>query len=381
MGRRLIARNSWRLATSRPWLLGEFRWTGFDYMGEAAWAGTDSLARAFNFGVIDLADFPKDLYYFYQSIWTNSPMVHLLPDWTQPGLEGKTIPVVAYANAEEVELFQDGKSLGRKKRSDLFEFVWQVPYHPGELKAIAYRGGKAVAETTERTAGTPAKLKVTTDNAALEPDRTDLALVTVAITDARGTLATNASPKINISLLGPARFLGGENGDIVDITPQRETNRKAFAGLTRAFYAGKDGANGPIEVGALGILGSPYFDATADVTIAFERVALRGPLAALPVEIHYTTDGSSPTMASPRYLEPFSLQQTATVSAAAFRDGKTIAQTTEVFTKGARPAVSPSGSPSGDQGDAEDPTQVKKGKRAKGKSEKNKGGPKPEAVP
>lgn len=105
VGRRLVARNCWKRTLARPWVMGEFRWTGFDYLGEAAWSGKESLAREFNFGVLDLAGFPKDHYYFYQSIWTDKPMVHLLPHWTHPGLEGKTFPVVAYANAEEVELF------------------------------------------------------------------------------------------------------------------------------------------------------------------------------------------------------------------------------------------------------------------------------------
>ena len=374
VGRRLVARNCWKRTLSRPWVMGEFRWTGFDYLGEAAWAGTESLAREFNFGVLDLAGFPKDHYYFYQSIWTDKPMVHLLPHWTHPGLEGKNIPVVAYANAEEVELFQDGKSLGRKPRTALFECVWQVPYRPGGLQAIAYRGGKAVAETTQRTAGIPAKLELTTDNAALKADRNDLALVTMAVRDAHDVLVPDANPRIGLCLLGPAQYLGSENGDPVDITPQREPWRAVFAGLARAFYAGKDGENSPVAVIALGILGSAYFNDSTVVTIANERVALRGAGQAGPMDIHYTTDGSTPTITSPRYKDPFIVNATTTIRAAVFQDGNAMITAVGVFTKGPRPVVTALSGPGQDMGTAEDPSQVK-GKKKRGQKTKQKGGP------
>lgn len=332
-GRRLVARNCWKRTLSRPWVMGEFRWTGFDYLGEAGWSGTQSLARAYNFGVIDLAGFPKDHYYFYQSIWTEKPMVHLLPHWTHPGLEGKTIPIVAYANAEEVELFQDGQSLGRKPRTDLFECVWQVVYKPGELKAVAYRGGKVVAETVQRTAGAPAQLQLTTDNAALKPDRANLALVSMAVLDDRGTLVPDADTRIGLALLGPARYLGAENGDPVDITQQQAPWRKAFAGLARAFYAGQDGQGGAVEVAALAVLGQSCFDRQATVTLACERVALRGKLSTTPFEIRYTLDGSEPTAASTRYTAPLTITQPTTVRAAVFHAGKVITTSSAHFTK------------------------------------------------
>lgn len=356
-GRRTVIRNSWQMTVTHPWLMGEFRWTGFDYLGEAAWSGREQLAREFNFGVLDLAGFPKDDYCLYQSLWTEKPMVHLLPDWTWPGLEGKTIPVVAYANADEIELLQDGKSLGRQKRSALYECVWQVPYHPGVLKAVAYRGGKAVAEITERTAGAPAKLELTTDNANLQADRNDLALVTVKVCDAQGVFAAHADNRIDLALLGPARWLGGENGDPVDITPQRETSRKVFNGLLRGFYAGKDGVAGPVEVGALGILGNSTFKQSAQVTIAWERVALRGKLAGETTEIHYTTDGSAPALTSPAYKKSFAVTSTRTVRAAAFRDGKVLASSRAIFTRGGPNVGQTSDAPAGDMGDAEDPIE------------------------
>lgn len=360
-GRRLVARNCWKRTLSRPWVMGEFRWTGFDYLGESGWSGNERLARAFNFGVIDLAGFPKDHYYFYQSIWNEKPMVHLLPHWSHPGLEGMTIPVVAYANADEVELFQDGKSLGRKPRTDLFECVWQVIYQPGELKAIAYRGGKAVAETMQRTVGFPSKIQLTTDNSTLKADRTDLALVSMAVVDDHGALVPDAASNIGLGLIGPARYLGGENGDPVDITPQREPWRRVFAGLARGFYAGKDGADGPVEVAALGVLGRQQFTETTTVTIAFERVALRGALSSQRFNIHYTTDGSEPTLASPLHTTPVSVAETTTVRAAVFSEGKLITTSSSSFTRSHLPAptvVVPAAG--GEQGEAEDPLQQQK---------------------
>jgi beta-galactosidase len=367
-GRRLVARNCWKRTLSRSWVMGEFRWTGFDYLGEAGWSGTQSLARAFNFGVIDLAGFPKDHYSFYQSIWTEAPMVHLLPHWTHPGLEGKTIPVVAYANAEEVELFQDNTSLGRKPRTDLFECVWQVPYKPGELKAVAYRGGKAVAETVQRTAGVPSRLKLTTDNTALKAARSDLALVSMEVTDERGTLVPYADSRTDLALLGPARLLGCENGNPVDITPQREPWRKAFAGLSRAFYAGLDGQDGPVEVAALSVLGHSSFSGSTTVTLACESVALRGTLSSQPFEIHYTLDGTEPAFASPRYTTPFRIQKTTTVRASLFREGKLLTTSSGCFTKTqalGSELMAPV-TPGKDQGEAEDPSHEKRQKVSSG---------------
>ncbi len=366
-GRRLVARNCWQRTDSRPWIIGEYRWTGFDYIGEAGWAGNESLAREFNFGVLDLAGFPKDHYYFYQSIWTETPMVHLLPHWTHPGLEGKTIPVVAYTNADEVELFQDGKSLGRKQKSDLFECVWQVSYKAGELKAVAYKAGKKVAETVQRTSGTPAKLEIVTDNQNLKADRNDIALVSLAVRDAQGVLVPNADQQIALAFTGPVKWSGGENGDPVDITPQRELTRKVFNGLSRGFFAGKDGETGGVEVYALGVLGEPYFGETTTVTIALERVALRGSLSGETPEIRYTTDGSVPNLNSMKYTKLFSVKATSSVKAAAFLNGKELASTFSIFTRGNRPVAVEKKVVRENMGEAEDPdqktTKPKRGKK------------------
>ncbi|MBT7701725.1 MAG: DUF4982 domain-containing protein, partial [Verrucomicrobia bacterium] len=157
---RISSIDSWRLTRDLPFMIGEFRWTGFDYIGECyGWP-----AKSWNFGVIDLCGFPKDTYYLYQSEWTETPMVHLLPHWTWPGLEGKTIPVIAYSNCERVELFQDGVSLGIQDRDRAaMQLRWDVPYRAGQLKAVGYRGDAAVATCVHTTAGDAAALQLEVD--------------------------------------------------------------------------------------------------------------------------------------------------------------------------------------------------------------------------
>ena len=180
-----------------PAVLGEFVWTGFDYLGEPTpyfmWNEkrdeNDWPSRSSYFGIVDLAGFPKDRFYLYQSRWTKAPMVHLLPHWNWAGREGQAIPVMAYTNAAEVELFLNGHSLGRRKKGEpyvmpvgekisrdlrfttKYRLVWQVPYAPGELKAVAYDGGTAVANDAVRTAGAPARVVLQPDRATIRGGR------------------------------------------------------------------------------------------------------------------------------------------------------------------------------------------------------------------
>ena len=188
---------------TRPWLSGGFAWTGFDYRGEPTpydWPCINS-----HFGILDTAGFPKDAFWLYQSWWTERPMVHLAPHWSWPGREGREVDVRAYSNAEEVELFLNGQSLGRQKMAPVSQLKWKVKYAPGTLAARAYRGGAVVAETHVETTGAPTALRLTADRTAIRADGEDVAVVTVAVVDAGGRVVPTANVPVAFSLGGPGR--------------------------------------------------------------------------------------------------------------------------------------------------------------------------------
>ncbi|WP_445736603.1 glycoside hydrolase family 2 TIM barrel-domain containing protein [Mariniflexile sp.] len=224
---RISARDSWRRTDSLPYVAGEFRWTGFDYLGEAikGWP-----SRFYNFGIIDLCGFPKDTYYFYKSQWTDEPMVHILPHWTWPGKEGKTIPVWTYSNADEVELFLNGKSLGAKSNKGKMNLSWDVPYTPGEIKAVARTDGKIIKEQIYKTAKKPSKIQVITDKKEVDANGVSCVHLEVNILDEDGNFVPYADNLISFTVDGPAKNLGLENGDPLDLTSNKSNQRKAFNG-------------------------------------------------------------------------------------------------------------------------------------------------------
>ena len=227
--RKATCREEWKQVLRYPYFIGEFRWTAFDYLGES-WGDN---ARTNNYGIIDLAGFPKDPYYLYKSLWTDEPMIHLLPHWTWPGMEGVTIPVVAWTNCDEVELFQDGKSLGRKPfDQENLQILWNVKYRKGTLKAVGYRNGKKVATETVSTAGAPAAIRVTPSRKTMSANQRDVVFFTVDIVDAAGRLVPGASNLVEYEVSGPYRLVGVENGDILDWNPNQSLSSKAFMGKT-----------------------------------------------------------------------------------------------------------------------------------------------------
>ena len=261
-----------------PQVLGEFVWTGFDYIGEptpyfngrAGANEADWPARSSYFGFIDLAGFPKDRYYLYQSQWTKAPMVHLLPHWNWKGMEGKPIPVMAYSNADEVELFLNGKSLGKKARfaatwempvgqnvsrdkefATKYRRVWEVPYEPGTLKAVAYNNGKQVAVDEVKTAGEPAKIKLVADRSTLAADNDDLSFVTVRIEDKDGNLCPMADNEVKFTVAGAGKREAVDNGNAATTEPFQADQRKAFNGLALLIVRAQ-GAPGKIHVSATG---------------------------------------------------------------------------------------------------------------------------------
>ncbi len=230
-----------------PYASGMYIWTGFDYLGEPTpypWP-----ARSSYFGIIDLAGFPKDAFYLYQSICTNKPVLHLFPHWNWEA--GKTVDVWAYYNnADEVELYLNGKSLGlKKKEGNNLHVMWRVVYEPGILTAISRKGGKTVLTSTVKTAGKPAKIELSADRRNITADGSDLSFITVKVLDAQGNLVPDASNNVQFSLQGPASIAGVDNGSQTSLESFKADHRKAFNGLCLLVVQSK-GKAGKITVTA-----------------------------------------------------------------------------------------------------------------------------------
>jgi beta-galactosidase len=205
------AESWWNVYDARPWLSGAFVWTGFDYRGEPtpyAWPCINS-----HFGIMDTCGFAKDNFYYYQSWWSDRTVLHLLPHWTWPGREGETIDVRCFSNCQEVELFLNGRSLGRKTMPRDSHLQWDVKYAPGTLMARGYKGEQVVAERKVETVGAAAAIKLTPDRASVYADAEDISVIRVAVTDAAGRTVPIAQNSINFSLTGPGKIIGVGNGD------------------------------------------------------------------------------------------------------------------------------------------------------------------------
>jgi beta-galactosidase len=233
-----------------PYVAGEFVWTGFDYLGEPT-PYYDS--RSSYSGIIDLAGFPKDRFYLYQSRWRpDLPMAHLLPHWTWPGREGQVTPVHVFTSGDEAELFVNGQSQGRKKKGPFeYRLRWDaVVYQPGELRVQAYREGRPWASATAHTAGIPARLDAHADRHAVRADGKDLAFVTVRVLDAHGRSVPTADPRIRYRVDGPGEIIATDNGDPTDMTSFASHERNAFNGLGLVVVRSLPGRTGTITLRA-----------------------------------------------------------------------------------------------------------------------------------
>jgi beta-galactosidase len=228
---------TWRLAKKYDYISGIFIWTGFDYMGEPT--PYDFPARSSYFGILDLAGFPKDGYYMYQSEWTSKPVLHIVPHWTWPGRESKDVDVWVYSNCKEVELFLNGKSLGTKakKTADELHVAWKVPYEAGTLKAVGKTDGKDIITEEVRTAGVASKIILTPDRSIINADGRDLSFIKVMITDKEGNLVPDASNLVKFSVNGKGVISGVDNGCPTSMEPFRANFRKAYNGLCLAVIA------------------------------------------------------------------------------------------------------------------------------------------------
>lgn len=231
---------SWKEIKKYDFLSGMFIWTGFDYLGEPTpytWP-----SRSSYFGIIDLAGFPKDVYYMYQSEWTNKTVLHIFPHWNWKN--GDTVDVWAYYNhADEVELFLNGKSLGtRKKQGEDLHVMWRVLYKPGTIKAISRKNGKVVLTKEIKTAGAPSKIELAADRKTINANGEDLSFVTVKILDANGNVVPNADNLVQFKISGDAFIASVDNGDPVSHEPFKASYRKAFNGLALAIIQAKEKA-------------------------------------------------------------------------------------------------------------------------------------------
>jgi len=242
----------WKFVRLHDYVSGDFMWTGIDYLGEAFWP-----SRGASMGVIDSCGFPKDGFYFYQSQWTDTPVLHLFPHWNWKGREGRPIPVTCFTNCDTVELFLNGRSVGTKgyafprpgmeerwgnvpararalrTTADL-HLSWDVPYEPGTLKAVGTRGGEIVAAAEIATAGDPAAVRLEADRETIAADRRDVAHFTARIVDAAGTVVPTADNEVTFELEGAGKLIGVDSGDMRSHENYRSNRWRAFHGLCLA---------------------------------------------------------------------------------------------------------------------------------------------------
>lgn len=231
---------TWKVMKKSAMLSGMFIWTGFDYLGEPTPYSWPS--RSSYFGVIDLAGFPKDVYYMYKSEWTKQSVLHIFPHWNWEA--GKTVDVWAYYNnADEVELYLNGKSVGiKKKTGDDLHVMWRLKFAPGTLKAVSRKNGKVVLTKEIHTAGAPAKIELSADRSNIKADGKDLSFVTVRILDKDGNVVPDADNLVAFKLGGEAFIAAVDNGDPVTHDSFKVPYRKAFHGLALAIVQAKEKA-------------------------------------------------------------------------------------------------------------------------------------------
>ncbi len=274
--------DQFRVNAGIPHLLGEYVWTGFDYLGEPTpynsdetnllnfrsdptkkaelekkleeLSKTNPTSRSSYFGIIDLAGFPKDRFYLYQSQWKpDLPMAHILPHWNWKGRNGQITPVHVYTSGDEAELFVNGKSVGRKAKrpGEDFRLVWDsVKYQPGKVEVVAYKNGKKWASDAVKTTGEPAKLSLVPDKKTISSDEPELAFITVKVLDKEGLVVPGSNPGIKFEIEGPGEIVATDNGDATSFVPFQSHEREAFNGLALVIVKARKRAGGRIIIKA-----------------------------------------------------------------------------------------------------------------------------------
>jgi beta-galactosidase len=263
-----------------PYVAGEFVWTGFDYLGEPTpyWSDTTNEliftdpaeaariederkqfgkvhvpSRSSYFGIMDLCGFKKDRFYLYQAHWRpDFPMAHILPHWNWPERVGQVTPVHVYTSGDEAELFLNGKSLGRKKKTaDEFRLHWDdVVYQPGELKVVAYKNGKKWAADVMQTTGPAAQVKLQADRSRITADGKDLSFITVTIADKSGLMVPRSKNRVRYEINGPGEIIAVGNGDATSHESFKAKEQSAYNGLALVVVRTFAGRSGKIHVSA-----------------------------------------------------------------------------------------------------------------------------------
>ena len=248
--------DAWTAIRDRDHVAGTYIWTGFDYLGEPTpfyrWP-----ARSSFFGIVDLAGFPKDSYWMYQSEWTDKTVLHLFPHWNWS--EGDKVDMWCYySNADEVELFVNGKSLGRRsKTSDMLHAEWpEVAFEPGTIEAVSYKDGKEVARDARTTTGEPVKLRLTADRSRIAADGYDLSYITVDALDADGREVPTADLQLHFEVTGAGELVGIDNGDQCDHSSLKGSDKAMFSGKALAVVRSLRGKPGKAKLTVTSSLGS-----------------------------------------------------------------------------------------------------------------------------
>ena len=250
------------LQDDKPWVIGEFVWTGFDYLGEPTPYDTKWPSRSSYFGINDLAGLPKDRYYLYRSRWNlKDETLHILPHWNWKGREGETTPIFVYTNYKSAELFVNGKSMGIQKKNNSsaknrYRLMWMdVKYQPGNIKVIAFNNdGKPVAEKEIKTAGKPYKLVLKSDTKVLKANGKDLAFVTVSVVDKNGIPHPTATNQLKFKVKGDGKFRAVANGDATSLELFHLPTMKLFSGkLVVLVQAGEKDGNIHLKVTGKGL--------------------------------------------------------------------------------------------------------------------------------
>lgn len=226
------------LQDDKPWVIGEFVWTGFDYLGEPTPYDDMWPSRSSYFGINDLAGLPKDRYYLYRSRWnTKDETLHILPHWNWEGREGEVTPVFVYTSYESAELFVNGRSMGIQTKNkstptQRYRLMWMdVKYEPGTIKVVAYdANGNAVAEKETHTAGKPYQLVLEADRTVIDADGKDLAFVTVSVVDKNGIPCPTATNQLNFKVKGAGTYRAAANGDATSLEMFHLPTMKLFSG-------------------------------------------------------------------------------------------------------------------------------------------------------